>query len=185
MIGYFTLNFPGEYFDSGQSIIDSNIELDFRDVTTGHWVLCFVSGGHFQFLARGEDTYVLVSSRANLENGSRRYVFGPRPIGLKIEAVPGKVLSLGEIRLIYDNARDMFPGYASIDYEVRSSGGMSGLSHGLAESASRKDLVYDVSISQKLDDAELRLFMKRLNRESSWIARDIVDVRLEARFTVP
>jgi len=185
VIGYFSMIFPGEYFDSALTTIDSNIELDFRDLTTGHWVLQFLNGGHFRFLARGGHTYELVNSRAHLENGSRTYIFGPRQIGLKIEPSPGKVLSLGRIQLTYTRSKDTFTFHPEVDYEIRSAGGFSGLSPGLASSMTRNVAAYDVSPSQTWDDTDLRTYMKKLDPSSPWLSRDIVHVAIATPSLAP
>ncbi|HVP18611.1 MAG TPA: hypothetical protein VMU36_06405, partial [Spirochaetia bacterium] len=118
------------------------------------------------------------SSRANLENGSRRYVFGPRLLNLKLEPEPGKVLFVGQLQLTYKRAADTLAFRPEIDYEVRSFGGMAGVSPGFVEAVSKLDRTYDVTLSQKIDDTELLSYMKRVDPSSPWLSRDIVDFKI-------
>jgi len=189
VIGYFSLYFPDEYFNSGQSVIVRNIELDIRDLTTGRWIVRFLSDGNFQFLAHGGDTYSLVSSRANLLNGSMRYVFGPRPINLRIDPVPGKVLSLGKIQLNYRPVEDSFTFHPKIDFSIRGGGGGGGMS-GTPRTfggggAAVIGQAFNVSISQTWDDADLLSYMKRVAPTTPWLFRDILDVKMEAQPGAP
>jgi len=179
VIGSFSLYFPeGGYFDSGVWEIDRGIELDAQDLTTGQWIPMFLSGGDFWFLAHSGDTYEIVSARAEVEFGSRTYVFGERKIGLKIDAQAEKVLSLGEIRLTYNKVKDTWSFHPKIDYEIRSAGGMQGASPALAEAMTRSEEAFDVVVSQKLDDKNTQSTLKRIDPASPWLSRDIVDVKL-------
>jgi hypothetical protein len=188
VIGYFSLYFPGEYFNSGKSVINSNIELDIRDVTTGRWIFRFLSGGYFQFLAHGGDTYSLVTSRANLLNGSMHYVFGPRPISLKIDPVSGKVLSLGKIQLNYSAVREESSVFhPRIDFSIRGEGGGTSGNPPTASGGGPSVIgkAFSVSISQTWDDAGLLSYMRRVDPTSLWLSRDIVDVKMEVQPDAP
>jgi len=178
VIGTLTLDFPDMYFDSGETVIDSNIELDVNDATTRQWIPLFLSGGHIQFVARAGHQYVLSSSRANLEDGSRRFVFGSRPIDLKIDPVPGAVMSIGHIHVTYSPASVHTNMYPEIDYETRVSGGMAGSSANHVSAGYRKIQAYDVAVSQSWDNPQTTSFMKSVSPSSPWLSRDIVDVKM-------
>ena len=186
VVGYFSLYFPDEYFNSGLTRIDRDVELDFRDITSGRWILRLVYGGHFQFLAHAGDTYVLESSRANLLNGSMRYVFGPRPIGLKIDPDPGKVVSLGTIQLTYNPVKESPTTFHQrIDYSVRMGGmgGLSPLNSGGGQTV--VDQPFDVSISQTFDDTGLVSYLRQVDPSSPWLSRQIQDVKIPAPAAKP
>ena len=177
VIGSFSMYFPGGFFDTAQSSLDGNIELDFRDVTTGHSVVKFLYNGHFAFLARGGDTYELVSSRANLLNGSRRYILGPRTIGLKIEPSPGQTLYLGNVTLTYTQMKDTLSVHPEVDYETIAMGSSAGMSPNVVGANIRDDKYYDVSVSQTWDDTALLSYMKKQDPSSPWLSRGVVDVK--------
>ena len=186
VVGYFSLYFPDEYFNSGLTRIDRDIELDIRDITTGRWILRLVYGGPFQFVAHAGDTYVLESSRANLLNGSMRYVFGPRPIELKIDPDPGKVVSVGTIQLTYSPVKESPTTFHQrIDYSVRMGGmgGLSPLNSGGGQTV--VDQAFDVSISQTFDDAGLLSYLKQVDPASQWLSREVQDVKIPAPAAAP
>ena len=127
VIGYFSLYFPGGFFDTGQSSVNSGIELDFRDITTGGSFAKFLYNGHFAFVARGGDTYELVSSRADIaDGGSLSYILGPRAINLRIEASPGRVLYLGNVTVTYTEMKDTLAFRPEVDYKQINMGGPAG-----------------------------------------------------------
>ena len=186
VIGYFSLYFPDEYFNSGLTRIERDIELDIRDITSGRWIVRLVYGGPFQFVAHAGDTYVLESSRANLLNGSMRYVFGPRPIGLKIVPDPGKVVSLGTIQLTYNPVKESPTAFHQrIDYSIRM-GGMGGPSP-LNAGGGRAvvDQAFDVSISQTFDDAGLLSYIPQADLSSPWLSREVQDVKVPSPAATP
>jgi len=177
VIGFFTLYFPGGYFDTPQTNIERDVELDFRDVTTGKRFSTFTIGGTFKFLAHGNDAYTLVRSRANLLNGSRRYIIGPRAVGLEIAPSPGKVLYVGNIQLTYSHPPGTPVLYPELDYEIRAEGGPGVSSEVGGEGIIKTVESYNVTITRTWDEAALREYMKRIDSSSSWLSRDIVDVK--------
>ena len=113
-----------------------------------------------------------------------RYIFGPRHLGIRIAPSPGKVLSLGNIRLEYTRNKDTWAVHPEIDYEVKNMGGMGGVTPSVAESMIKTDVAYDVSLSQQFDDNAVRSFMKKLTPSSPWLSRDIVDAKIPSTSAV-
>ena len=177
VIGFFTLHFPGGYFDTQQTIIERDLELDFRDVTTGRNFSLFPVGGTFKFLAQGNDAYRLVTSRASLENGTRRYIIGPRAVGIDFQASPGKVTYVGDIQLTYSHSPGMPVLYPELDYEIRAEGEGGFLSDNGGGVVIKTVESYNVAIARKSDEKALREYMKRVAPDSPWLSRDIVDMK--------
>ncbi len=181
VIGTFSMSFPGKFFDTQHTVINSDIELDIRDVTAGRTFSKFLYNGHFAFLAQPGHTYELAGSRANMLDGSRRYILGWRPIGLKIEPSAGRVLSLGNVTMTYAAQKDTLAFRPEVDYELIAMGSSAeGTSPGAVGAHIKDDKYYDVSVSQAWDDAALQSYMKEQNPSSPWLSREIVDVNKPA-----
>lgn len=179
IVGSFALYFPGGYFDSPHTEIDSQIRLDFHDVSNGGWRSVYVWYGHFWLTVNGSDEYVLESSRANLSTVDARYVFRPRTIRLKIPASPGTVLYLGDIQLAYRLPGNPLTVYPDPDYETVSSL----IGWGLLGAVREK--FYDVTITQRWSRDSLLSYLKRVDKEGQWLSKDIKNVKLNAPDETP
>ena len=84
-----------------------------------------------------------------VSDGVRRYVVGPRAVGLEFTPPGGKVFSLGSIQLAYTHPAKMLTIYPELDYETRGGGGMDVPS--MQGGGLRRVEFYDVTVSRKLD----------------------------------
>ncbi len=178
IVGSVALVFPEGLFGGPAWTIGDQVELGFRDMTTGWRFPVYTSGGRFWFTADGTHELVLEYSRASLRTGAGGYHLKERPIGLKIPAEPGKVLDLGRISLVYRASTGPRPAgerYWDRDSEMSDSGTAVG---GMASPAFRRYLAYDVSMTQSWEGWSAADSLRRLDPHSAWLEREVVQVRM-------
>jgi hypothetical protein len=177
VVGSFVLDFPDSFFDRAPRTIDTQVELDFRDITKGTSFPIFTSNGRFWFVASGSDEYVLDSSEFSSWMQSHGYHVGNREIGLRIPTAPGKILDLGDIRLVYRNPQASGAGgitYRWYNYETEASL-IPSTSPVLLADMTVRDWIFDVSMSRQSEKSALADFLKQVDQSGAWRDREVID----------
>ncbi len=178
IIGSVALVFPEGLFGGPAWTIGDQVELGFRDVTTGTRFPVYTSGGRFWFTADGTHEFALEYSRASFRTGAGGYHLKERTIGLKIPAEPGRVLDLGRISLVYRAPAGPRPAqerYWDRDYEMSDAGTAAG---GMSFPTTRVYRAYDVSVTQSWEGWSAADSLRRLDPRSGWLEREVVPVRM-------
>ncbi len=174
VIGSFSLDCPQGFFGGPTKSFDTQVELGFRDISTGARFSVFTwAGGWFSFPTLGSDGYLLEYSQYLEERGDTTLVVGPRAIGILVPASPGKVVYLGDIHLTYSPREDLRGPLGrndQLDYEIDASitGKPPFMQHHVT------DWTYDVAMSRQWDQAGMVAHLRRAAGSSAWLSREIV-----------
>lgn len=176
VIGSFALSFPDGFFGFAQTVVDSQVRLNIRDLTTGRWFSVYTVGGHFNFRVNGADRYVVESSEYHAWKGTGQCVVGARPLGVAIPAEAGKVISLGNLVLTYTPhgttpiTRD---DWSATDYQLEPPNPASDFYPVIA---TKVGWDYSTRLTRSADSAQLLAYLHAIDARSAWERRGIVEV---------
>jgi hypothetical protein len=176
VIGRFSLDCPTGFFGSAIWRIDSQVKLVFRDVESGTLHRVYTDRGWFAFVGSGRGGYTLESSSYASSIGTPEFVLGPRSLSIWNCAEPGKVIYLGEIRMVYVRRAIQVgpPGRLDQpDYKVVEGWGM-GSPTAMSGPPARVNETYDVTLDRRWDTAAAAAHLGLVSPASTWRSRDTV-----------
>ncbi len=176
VIGTFSLDCPQGFFGGPAKHFDTQIELVFRDISSGARFTVFTwNGGWFSFPAPGSDGYLLEYSEYQQERGDSAWIVGPRAVGIIVPPAPGKIVYLGDIHLTYAPREDIHGPLGrndQLDYEIDS---FTAGKPPFFMQPHVVDWTYDVSMSRLWDQAGMIAHLKKVDSSSAWLSREIVN----------
>ena len=102
VIGSIILDFTDGFFDLPPRKFETNVKLQFKNVTQGKSFTLYTSRGYFHFLTNGTDEYILEKfSLGETQIGDTIYTFGGATINFEIPSMLHKVIYIGHIVFTY------------------------------------------------------------------------------------
>jgi hypothetical protein len=146
VIGYFVLDYPDGYFDKPKRTFSSGITIYLTNQSTGRSFWVSTSGGYYQFLSNGTDTYSLDRYKHVVEGSTTSGTFNRR-----FTAKPHSVVYLGHSTLTYARPRQSVKTDVKVIYWE-----------------------FDTSHSGAFKDDEVLSYLKEKDPESPWLEYQIV-----------
>ncbi len=155
VIGSLVVDFPDGYFDQTPARLDSRVQLNLTDVTTGReFRLTTEGGGFYYFPGTPGDTYRLDSWEFYQEIGHTRYRGAPYEVKLEFRVPADKVVYTGHLLYTFTKpeSKELYQGRKSFSFKTS------------ATLSDRPDTVKE--------------FIARKQEDSPWLAYDIVEAQL-------